>query len=141
MRFLFIPVPFTKIKISIAAVLLILALFYADASVFTFEVLLSAAIHEMGHISVMKLFGVKIHSVTVLPCGAEISSDVSLLPYKKEALVALAGALANIVTGLVSYTVFLFSKDIYSLFFAVSSAFLAFVNLVPAKSLDGAVII
>ena len=127
-----------KLRISFFTVVVTAAVLYSDFSVFTIVVLVCALIHEAGHLAAMKFFGVNIYSVTVLPYGAVIHSDASLLPYKKEAAIALAGILFNIVTGVLSGAVWLFTRDIYTLFFAVCSFFLAFVNLVPVPTFDGA---
>ena len=132
------PLRIGKTKISIFAILTFGAVIYSDFSVFTAEIFLAALLHELGHISSMKIFGVNIYSVYVLPCGAEINSDVSLLPYKREAVVALSGIAVNLVTGFISFAVWFFTRDIYTLFFFVCSLFLAFVNLVPVPSFDGA---
>lgn len=137
MRLLF-PLRIGKTRVSIFAILTFFAVLYSDFSIFTAEVLLSAILHELGHIGAMKLLGVNIYSIDILPYGAEIRNDVSLLPYKKEALVALAGIAVNLVTGIAVFSVWLFTRDIYTLFFFVCSMFLAFVNAVPVPSFDGA---
>lgn len=135
---LYLPLPFKKIKISIFTPIVIAAILYSDFSFFTLEVFFAAIIHEAGHLTAMKLFGVNIHSVTVLPYGVVISSDSYLLPYKKEAVTALAGIVFNIITGITALIIRHFTGDIYTLFFAVCSFFLAFVNLIPIQTLDGA---
>ncbi len=134
----YLPLPFKKVKISIFTPIVLIAMLYLDFSVFTFEVFLAAVIHEAGHLLLMKFFKVNIHSVSILPYGVVIASDSSLLPYKKEAAVALAGIVFNILTGVAALIIRLFTHDIYTLFFAVCSFFLAFVNLIPVQTLDGA---
>lgn len=111
---------------------------YADFSVFTAMVLISALIHETGHIVFLKAFGCEIRSITLMPFGAVIDSDEKILSYKREAAVALAGAVFNICAGLSALLFFAAVKDIYSLFFAITNFTLAAVNLVPVKTLDGA---
>lgn len=138
---LYLPSPFKKVKISIFVPVIVAAIFYSDFSVFTLEVFLAALIHEFGHLVLMKFFRVNIHSITVLPYGVVISSDSSGLPYKKEAAVAFAGIVFNVLTGVMALIIRLFTDDIYSLFFAVCSFFLAFVNLIPIQTLDGAVVL
>ena len=127
-----------KLRVSLFTFVFIGAVLYSDCSFFTFEVLLAAMLHEFGHLLSMKLFGVKIHSLTVLPYGAVISSDVSLLPYKKEAVVALSGVIINVTISVVSIVIWLFTRDIYTLFFCVCNGFLAIINLVPVPTFDGA---
>lgn len=137
----YLPLPFKKVKISIFTPIVIAAIMYSDFSVFTLEIFLAAIIHEAGHLTAMKVFDVNIHSVTILPYGVVISSDSSTLPYKKEAVTALAGIVFNIITGVTALIVRLFTGDIYTLFFSVCSFFLAFVNLIPIQTLDGAVVL
>lgn len=137
MNFLF-PVKAGKVKISIFAIISFAAVLYSDFSFFTAEIFIAAIIHELGHICAMKLFDVKIHSVSVLAFGAEISSDAALLPYHKEALTALSGIVFNGVSGVIALAVRIFTNDIYTLFFAVCSLFLALINLVPVPGFDGA---
>lgn len=134
---LYFPLPFAKIRISIWALAAAAAAIYAEPSVFTAEIIVCAVIHELGHIIAMSACGVKIHSITVMPFGAEIRSDVSMLPYMKEAFVASAGALANAVSGISSLAVYAFTHGVCPLFFAFANFFLAFINLLPIKTLDG----
>lgn len=136
-KLLYINIPFMKARISVALISIILAMLICDFSVYSFCVILSAAIHETGHIVALKMAGAKIQNITVLPFGAEIRTDADMLPYKKELLVALAGPAANIVFALVSGTLwFLFCKPVI-MFFAVCNLILAFINLVPVRTLDG----
>ena len=137
MRRLFIGLPFTKIRISIFSIILVAAVFFADASVYTFELLLAAFLHECGHVASMKAFGVKIHSIEILPSGALICSDSELLEYKKEAVIAISGVFINLIFALTAYVFYLFIGDIYSLFFCLSNALLLLINIVPVKTLDG----
>ena len=85
----------------------------------------------------MRLFGVKIYGVDILASGAVIYSDCALLPYKKELAVAFSGIAANLVFSLCTYVFHVFSKDIYSMFSCVCSLFLALINVIPLKNLDG----
>ena len=137
MRFLYVKIPFTCVRVSLAAFVMAAALFYADFSVFTAIVLISAAIHEAGHLTALSVLGAKIYGVTVLPFGAVIRSDAERLPYAREAAVALAGALFNFAAGLSAEVFYLLHHDMYSLFFCASNFFLAAVNLIPVRTLDG----
>lgn len=111
---------------------------YSDLSVFTLELIAAAVIHESGHLIAMKLFGTDIFSVCILPCGVVISSDCTRLSYKKEALTALSGIAANLVTGGAALAVWFIFNDIYSLFFVFCSLFFVIINLIPVKTFDGA---
>lgn len=110
---------------------------YADFSVYTLIVIMSALLHETGHLVFMKIFGVRIYSVTVFPFGAVIRSDAASLPYKREATVAFAGAGVNIVCAAVSGIAYMCVPGIALQFICVCNLFLALINLVPVKTLDG----
>lgn len=136
-NFLYIKVPFTRVRISVATILTVCAMLYADFSVYTLIVIASALLHELGHIILMYIYNVKIYSVTVLPFGAVIRSDASALPYKHESLVALAGPGVNIVCAVLTGVVCAFVPNKELVFFAVCNILLGLVNLVPVKTLDG----
>lgn len=136
-RFCYLKVPFTKIRISLTALLTAAALFYADFSVFTAMVFISAILHECGHIVFLKAFGTEIYGITVLPFGAVIRSDAAKLSYRREAAVALAGALFNLAAAGAAGLFFCICRDIHPLFFCGCNLLLAAVNLVPVKTLDG----
>lgn len=136
-RFLYVRVPFTKIRVSLAAFVTAAAVFYADFSVFTALLFLSAFLHEAGHLVVLKAFGTVVHGITVLPFGAVIRSDAAKLSYRREAAAALAGPLANLAAAAGAALFFALQRDVYSLFFCLCNCFLAAVNLVPVKTLDG----
>ncbi len=136
-RFLYTRLPFTKIKVSLSAIIVAGALFYADFSVYTLLVLLSAALHETGHIIAMKICGAEIRSITILPFGAVIDSDAVSLSYGRDAVISLAGAGVNLICALWGWVFFLLINNIYIAFFCICNLFLAVVNLLPIKTLDG----
>lgn len=128
---------FGKLRISPSALAALFAMLLADPSACTLAALLAATVHECGHVAALRACGAHIDSITVLPFGAMIRSDVSRLPYKKEALAALAGPLAGLAAALVSGLVCFRLHDRYSLFFAACNLTLAGINLIPVHSLDG----
>ncbi len=127
-----------KVRISAFSIIALAAMLYSDFSFFTLELIAAAAIHESGHLIAMRLFGADIFSVCILPCGVVISSDCTKLSYKKEALTALSGIAANLVTGGTALAAWFIFKDIYLLFFVFCSLFFAVINLIPVKTFDGA---
>lgn len=129
---------FRKLRISFFAVVSLIFVIFAEPSPFTLEIIACAALHEVGHIAVMLACGVEVYSVEVLPFGAEIHSGVHSSSYFVETLSALGGCIANVLTGAVAFSAYLVFGDAYTLFFAFASAFLALINLVPIRTLDGA---
>ena len=65
-KLLYINIPFMKARISVALVVVIFAMLMCDFSVYSFCVILSAVLHEAGHIVALKMAGAKIQNITVL---------------------------------------------------------------------------
>ena len=57
--------------------------------------LLSCALHELGHLLVLRLLGVRVRRLSITAVGAEMETDRSL-SYGGEILAALAGPLVNL---------------------------------------------
>lgn len=131
-------IPFTKIRVSTVLPIIILALLWMDFSAYSFFVLFCAATHEVGHVIALKLCGAEIYGITLLPFGAVIRSDAESLPYKKEMCVALSGPFFNILLSILFLLLYIVTGHEHLLFLIVCNTLLAFVNLVPVKTLDGA---
>ena len=93
-------------------------------------VLLSALIHECGHLLAIRLCGGRLRRLRLGLMGAAIGYDGRRLSYGKEALCALAGPLANLLFAL------LFSiSGLYTL--AGTGLVEGGLNLIPARRMDG----
>ena len=92
--------------------------------------LTAAAIHEFGHIAAIKLCGGRFHGMRLTFSGAEIDAALYGLSRWRRAIVYAAGALMNVISGLIGLGLG------FGYFFGVSMA-LAAVNLLPVKMLDG----
>ena len=123
-----------KIKLSFMALLMIITLIYALPRYFP-VLLISVFIHELGHILMALLLGVRIRSMRLDMLGALLDLDGNLFSYKREIFICLGGPLANALTSLVAYF-FLPRNDIISLFI-ISSMALCVLNTLPIKSFDG----
>lgn len=127
-----------KIKISFFAVMLILSL-VLSSSYYAFIPLISAAIHELGHIVCAKLFGVKLSGFELGIFGARISTESSLCSYSAEIAIAFAGPLCNLICADITAILYSIAKvpsKIVSIFI-ISSLALGITNLLPIKSFDG----
>ena len=60
------------------------------------SVLLCAAVHELGHLAVLRLCGCRVREFRVGILGAVIEADTSRLSYGRELLAVLAGPFANL---------------------------------------------
>ena len=93
-------------------------------------------IHELCHLLMALILGVKVHSIIVMPFGmtVRIDSNVFKTP-KKEVLIALAGPVSNFIMLLCSYF-FNYATENYYLFIVINLS-LILINLVPIPPLDG----
>ena len=100
--------------------------------------LISAAIHEVGHITLaaaVKRGGVSLPRATFL--GLKIDTG-SLLSYKEEAIIASGGPLFNLVIFVLTLP---FARSEYLLYLGLINLFTALSNLLPMRGCDGARII
>ena len=118
----------------------VLALFFVfDEDGLALYFLLPVFAHELGHLTAMRLLGVKIRSVRLSAFGIAIQKEGGLkLSYAKEIIVAAAGAFANLGLALV-FSFFPHDFDEpgrVTLFMAANIAVAAF-NMLPIGGLDG----
>ena len=126
----------TKIKVSPTIVLMaISSVVFKDISLLKSAVVLSAALlHEMGHLLIALTLNIPLKCIQLDVFGASIEVECSSCSYVKEAILCLAGPLANILSALVVSRIFL---PFDTRLFTVASALLAIINLLPAKGFDG----
>lgn len=113
-----------KISFSFAAMICILA--WLNWSL-CLSFLLSALIHELGHLAAMKLWRVPIEAMSIGAAGAKIRTGA--MNHKQEIRCALAGPLTGIVFALCILRILPQT--------AVVSFLLSLINLLPLYPLDG----
>jgi Zn-dependent protease/predicted transcriptional regulator len=114
---------------------------------------LCVLLHEFGHALMAKKFGIKTHSIVLLPIGGVASLEKMPDNPKEELLVAIAGPMVNIVIAILLYPfqdytllfptngaeTVLFKAEIHyviSYLFVVNITLVIF-NLLPAFPMDG----
>lgn len=97
--------------------------------------LLSALIHELGHISALILLSKKYRFFGVAS-GFRLSANGGL-SYKEELVVAIFGPLVNIILFLLTRHSPPFSFSHYARTFGLINLFTAISNLIPIESYDG----
>lgn len=89
------------------------------------------ALHELGHIAAMKLFGIHIRGLTLYSGGARLKSDsLALCGTLREISVLAAGPLVNLLLGAAGC---FFGNRLFA---GINISLLLF-NLLPLSSLDG----
>ncbi|MCD8366553.1 MAG: site-2 protease family protein [Clostridiales bacterium] len=97
-------------------------------------VLLSAALHEGGHLCACRLLGVRVRAVRITFCGAELLLEELRRPLQRLA-VAAAGPGVNLLCAFAAALAF--PQQAWAQLFAGASLILGLFNLLPIPPLDG----
>lgn len=97
----------------------------------------SAALHEAGHWSFIRLVGERVTLFRVEPFGGIMSYTTSRCTYGDEMLIASGGVVFNLLGAFVSSAIFALWKNVYLLLFIFSCFFFALVNALPLRGSDG----
>ena len=127
---------FPKIRISPAVLLIVAsALLSKNSHIERAIIIISAAfVHEVGHLIVALVCGIPIKCIRLDIFGAYIETDPLMCSYFKEAVLCLAGPLANILS---AAAINIPPLPFDTRLFTVASVVFAFLNLLPAKGFDG----
>lgn len=115
-----------------------LAVFFVGGDyLYTLLMLLSAIIHEAGHLTVMKILGVRVKALVLGLFGGTIFLDKRLVSYPREFFISVSGSLFNLAASLVLF--FILRQRFTSLlfFFFLSNLLYGIFNLLPISALDG----
>ena len=97
-------------------------------------ILLATFLHELGHLVAAATLGIGIKRIRIDIFGAIIESEQLSCSYIKEAVLALSGPFANLLTAII-FILFQFPFDVR--LFTAASLLFAFINLLPARGFDG----
>lgn len=133
---MFIVFPRLRLRLSVTALPAMLLLLWCEG-VAPFAVLvLSAAVHEFGHILAMRSLGYRLRRVDILPMGALIVCPEGI-PHRDEFIIAVSGPLASLFSALTASIVFALTRSPFALYASLINLTLALFNLMPIKKLDG----
>lgn len=90
-----------EVRVSVGACLLVGWFAAVNGWALTALVLSAAALHELGHLTALKLLGGRVTALRLSVFGAEMRVDGAGLSYGKELAAVLAGPLTNLLAGLV----------------------------------------
>lgn len=116
-----------KIRIDTSFVAFLCAYYFINPLQTFWPFLLSASLHEAGHLFAMYLCNVKVHTLQLRATGAVICAEA--MPYWKEAAAAAAGPAVN-------FALLLAAARQYPMLAVVNLCLFAY-NLLPIYPLDG----
>ncbi|MBQ7714854.1 MAG: site-2 protease family protein [Clostridia bacterium] len=124
------------VKAIAAALLLFLILSLLRGSEYLMIALIAAAIHESGHLAAAKILSVPRDGGGAGLFGLSLKFDFSAVPYYKEFIVCISGAIFNITACLITVAAVKDAGD-HATFFIFTNLSLALFNLLPVSPLDG----
>lgn len=133
---MFIVFPRFRLRISILALPIFICMLWLEGGLAFTVMMLSALIHELGHLLAAKLLSYRIRRVDILPMGALIVLPEGI-DDRDEAIIAASGPIASLLAAVLFLFSFLFFRNAFLLFGAVINATLGIFNLLPVKKLDG----
>ncbi len=122
-----------------ATVIFFSLLILLDKSALSFLPLAAALCHELGHLAVMLMLGVPVRQVELTVFGAEIRTSHMAVGAAGAAAIYAAGAVANLLSAV--GVLCIRPPTLEAEFFVVCSISLAFLNLLPIRTLDGGCIL
>lgn len=127
-----------KFSISFSFFSLILLLIIFNRTDYLYISLISAILHEAGHLIMLKKFRVEILEISISLFGGNIKrKNFEKINYLKEIFIALAGPLINIIISLSFYFINLIFKKPLLNNIVIVNLVLAIFNLLPFYNFDG----
>lgn len=124
----------TKIKIGFPTFVFFSAILLLDFSLLSLIPFFTAILHELGHITVMKICGIKVSQIKILPFGVDIKKQVCVTSYKTDIIIGSAGIITNLLLLLLCL---LLPKTEATELFMASNILLITINILPIRTLDG----
>ncbi len=133
---MFILFPKLRMRVSVFSIPSAILMLWLEGAIPFLILMLSAAVHELGHIVAIHFCGYRIRRFDILPMGALLVCPEGI-PYNKEVIIALGGPFASLLCGVVSLALAFTFRSVDLLFASVINIVLAVFNLMPFKKLDG----
>ena len=126
--------------VSLPSLLFWLAVALFDRSMQTGAALVAAVLHELGHIAVMRICGIRLTGLTVLPYGLEMTTHRPPCSFYEDIAVNSAGCVVNLMSFPLFHTlgaVIHGEMGDFLLLVSFASLTLGILNAFPIVSLDG----
>ena len=131
-----------KVTISFSFFALILFLIIFNRTDYLYISIVSATLHEVGHLIMLKKFGVEILEVNMSLFGGNIKrKSFEKINYLKEIIISFAGPFTNIIISILFYLANLILKTPLLDNIIIVNLILAIFNLLPFYNFDGGKII
>lgn len=124
-------------RLPLPTLLFFLLLLFCGVSSSMLLTLLCALLHELGHWGAARLCGVTVRRMVIYPLGADIVLAEEGRSYRKDAFIAFAGAGVNLLLAALGALL----GGAGGSFLCACNLFLAAVNLMPIRGLDGGMIL
>ena len=128
--------PRLRLRVSVFAMPALLVMLWCEGILPFLVLLLSASLHELGHVTVMTIEGYRYRRIDILPMGALIVCPEGI-PDRIELKIALGGPLASLLCALICFAFLKFFSVPVLLYAALVNCVLGLFNLMPVKKLDG----
>ena len=126
-----------RVRLSPLFFLLIALLLLIDRTGMMPFVLCAIAVHEMGHLAVMRRCGIKPVEVALLPFEINIQKPALSGDGRQELAVSAAGVLANLLMAALAAGIYLIHPFLWALRLLVCNAVLGIFEGLPIAGLDG----
>lgn len=133
---MFIVFPRIRLRVSLFALPAYILMLWLEGIKPFSVMILSALVHELGHITAIRLCGYRLRRVDILPMGALIVCPEGI-PNSDETKIALSGPLASLFLAFVGSLWFLKTREALALLATLINLVLGLFNLLPVQKLDG----
>ncbi len=133
---MFVVFPRIRTRVSLFALPSAFIMLWLEGMEAFFVLVLSALLHEAGHLIAMKSRGYLVRRIDILPMGAVIVCPEGI-PDRDETVIAISGPLASVVCAVISFFLYSSVGSAVSLYAVAINLVLGMFNLLPIKKLDG----
>lgn len=130
---------YTRLFISMFLFFLVFILWIPENYILGIEIIGILLLHELGHLSMMKLFGYKALNMFFIPfLGAMVTGSKTDVSQKQKIIISLMGPLPGIIigSGLFLYAIYV-QPGIYLVEISLLLIVINVLNLIPLDPLDG----